>query len=41
MGSALGTAIAGSLFGPALGALASVTGRAVLFSVLPPSRCCS
>ena len=34
MGSALGTAIAGSLFGPALGALASVTGRAVLFSVL-------
>jgi len=34
MGSALGTAIAGSLFGPALGALASVTGRAVLFSAL-------
>ncbi len=28
MGSALGTAIAGSLFGPALGALATVTGRA-------------
>jgi MFS family permease len=34
MGSALGTAIAGSLFGPALGALASATGRAALFSVL-------
>lgn len=34
MGSALGTAIAGSLFGPALGALASVTGRAALFSAL-------
>jgi MFS family permease len=34
MGSALGTAIAGSLFGPAIGALASVTGRAVLFSGL-------
>jgi len=34
MGSALGTAIAGSLFGPALGALASVTGRAALFTAL-------
>jgi MFS family permease len=31
MGSALGTAIAGSLFGPAVGALASATGRAALF----------
>ncbi|MDE3130814.1 MAG: MFS transporter, partial [Acidobacteriota bacterium] len=30
MGSALGTAIAGSLFGPAIGALASVAGRAGL-----------
>ena len=34
MGRALGTAIAGSLFGPAIGALATVTGRAVLFSAL-------
>jgi MFS family permease len=34
MGRALGTAIAGSLFGPAVGALATVTGRAVLFSGL-------
>ncbi len=31
IGKALGTAIAGSLFGPAVGALASVTGRASLF----------
>lgn len=31
MGSTLGTAIAGSLFGPAIGALASATGRAGLF----------
>lgn len=34
MGSTLGTAIAGSLFGPAIGALASVTGRAALFCAL-------
>ncbi len=34
MGRALGTAIAGSLFGPAIGALATVTGRAALFSGL-------
>jgi MFS family permease len=34
MGKALGMAIAGSLFGPAIGALASVTGRAVLFCAL-------
>ncbi|HEX3803291.1 MAG TPA: MFS transporter [Solirubrobacteraceae bacterium] len=31
MGKALGTSIAGSLFGPAIGALASATGRAGLF----------
>ncbi len=31
IGKVLGTAIAGSLFGPAVGALASVTGRASLF----------
>lgn len=34
MGRALGTAIAGSLFGPAIGALATVTGRAALFCAL-------
>ena len=34
MGSALGTAIAGSLFGPAVGALASVVGRPGLFCAL-------
>lgn len=34
MGTTLGTAIAGSLFGPAIGALASVTGRAALFCAL-------
>jgi MFS family permease len=34
MGRALGTAIAGSLFGPAIGALASATGRAALFCAL-------
>ncbi|HLH13754.1 MAG TPA: MFS transporter [Solirubrobacteraceae bacterium] len=34
MGQALGTAIAGSLFGPAVGALASLTGRGVLFTAL-------
>ena len=34
MGSALGTAIAGSLFGPAIGALAAATGRAALFCAL-------
>ena len=34
MGSTLGTAIAGSLFGPAIGALASATGRAALFCAL-------
>lgn len=34
MGRALGTSIAGSLFGPAIGALASATGRAALFSAL-------
>lgn len=34
MGRALGTSIAGSLFGPAIGALASVTGRAGLFCIL-------
>jgi MFS family permease len=34
MGRALGTSIAGSLFGPAVGALATVTGRAALFSGL-------
>ena len=34
MGRALGTSIAGSLFGPAIGALASVTGRAALFCAL-------
>jgi MFS family permease len=34
MGRALGTSIAGALFGPAIGALASVTGRGVLFCVL-------
>ncbi len=31
MGKAVGTSIAGALFGPAVGALASVTGRAWLF----------
>ena len=34
MGQALGTSIAGALFGPAIGALASVVGRGVLFCVL-------
>jgi MFS family permease len=34
MGRALGTSIAGSLFGPAIGALASATGRAALFCAL-------
>jgi len=34
MGKALGTSIAGSLFGPAIGALASATGRAALFCAL-------
>ncbi len=34
MGATLGMSIAGSLFGPAIGALASVTGRAVLFCAL-------
>lgn len=34
MGRALGTSIAGSLLGPAIGALASATGRAVLFCAL-------
>lgn len=34
MGTTLGTSIAGSLFGPAIGALASVTGRAGLFCAL-------
>jgi MFS family permease len=34
MGQALGTSIAGALFGPAVGALASATGRGVLFCVL-------
>jgi MFS family permease len=34
IGSALGAAIGGSLLGPAIGALASVTGRPVLFSGL-------
>ena len=34
MGKALGTAIAGSLFGPAIGALAAATGRAALFCAL-------
>src|ERR1700744_1595571 len=34
MGQALGTSIAGALFGPAIGALASVAGRGVLFCVL-------
>ena len=34
MGRALGTSIAGSLLGPAVGALASATGRAVLFCAL-------
>jgi predicted MFS family arabinose efflux permease len=34
MGAALGTAIAGSLLGPAVGALASAVGRPVLFCLL-------
>ena len=34
MGQALGTSIAGALFGPAVGALATVTGRGVLFCAL-------
>jgi predicted MFS family arabinose efflux permease len=34
IGQALGAAIGGALFGPAIGALASVTGRAALFSGL-------
>src|SRR5580692_2440357 len=34
IGQALGAAIGGALFGPAIGALASVTGRAGLFSGL-------
>ncbi len=34
MGRAMGTSLAGSLFGPAVGALASVTGRAALFCAL-------
>lgn len=34
MGRALGTSIAGSLFGPAIGAVASFTGRAALFAAL-------
>jgi MFS family permease len=34
LGGALGTAIVGALFGPAVGALASATGRSVLFCAL-------
>lgn len=34
IGWALGVAVAGSLFGPAIGALATATGRAALFTIL-------